>query len=535
MNESQFTQAFGRLTPKPKKVLEYLLKGKNDEEIAQAIKATTGTVRKHIQNTCNLFEIGSEIGGIKKNRREELVRLFSFYKPDLVSNQFSGITAVPMQVNSPPEANHRSRDWADAPDTSVGFYGRETELERIENWIIKENCRLVSILGMPGIGKTSLLAKLGKNIQGNFDYVIWRTLRKGLCLRELITDLLKFFPAPPKAESFERLRTDHLISILIDYLTKFRCLLLFDRWGAILSEKKLAGHYQDKNYLKLIKRLAQEKHKSCLVLTSRERPREIALFEAGSSPTRSWQLQGLSPEAASKILEEKELKGKHAWGKLIELYRGNPFALKIVASPIHELFMGDVTEFLKMSLTGVLLSFQGLVEKELDRLSSLEILILYWLAILQQEVSLVELGDLLPRSETNLISPALMSLRWRSLVEQKAPGKFTLQPILRECVTNRLVQEICQEIQQYENTKQLSLLRTYELDKSPDPGEVKEGRHRPIVSLINNRLLAENGLIVSNKIMTMLKEILADVEKAPQKFGHGQTNLKNLLDNLQNS
>src|SRR5436309_13504108 len=37
--------------------------------------------------------------------------------------------------------------WGEAPDVE-GFYGRTEELGRIEEWIIKDHCRIVVILGV---------------------------------------------------------------------------------------------------------------------------------------------------------------------------------------------------------------------------------------------------------------------------------------------------------------------------------------------------------------------------------------------------
>ncbi|BAZ10952.1 WD-repeat protein [Calothrix sp. NIES-4071] len=54
-------------------------------------------------------------------------------------------------------------DWGEAVDVSV-FYGRAQELATLEEWIINDNCRLIVLLGMGGIGKTSLSVKLAQKL-----------------------------------------------------------------------------------------------------------------------------------------------------------------------------------------------------------------------------------------------------------------------------------------------------------------------------------------------------------------------------------
>ena len=46
-------------------------------------------------------------------------------------------------------------DWGDAPMVPT-FYGRERELATISQWVIEDRSRVVSVLGMGGIGKSAL-------------------------------------------------------------------------------------------------------------------------------------------------------------------------------------------------------------------------------------------------------------------------------------------------------------------------------------------------------------------------------------------
>lgn len=46
-----------------------------------------------------------------------------------------------------------SIDWGDAIDVAI-FYNRTQELATLQTWITQDGCRLVTLLGMGGMGKT---------------------------------------------------------------------------------------------------------------------------------------------------------------------------------------------------------------------------------------------------------------------------------------------------------------------------------------------------------------------------------------------
>jgi len=76
-----------------------------------------------------------------------------------------------------------------APDVSSGFYHRSSEIKQLQKWIINEECRVVALLGIPGIGKTALAAKVVQEIKGQFDRVIWRSLNQNTPLDSLLGTL----------------------------------------------------------------------------------------------------------------------------------------------------------------------------------------------------------------------------------------------------------------------------------------------------------------------------------------------------------
>ncbi|HAA33323.1 MAG TPA: hypothetical protein DCE56_43380 [Cyanobacteria bacterium UBA8553] len=430
------------------------------------------------------------------------------------------------------------QDWGEAIDIST-FYGRTVELTELEHWIVTDRCRIVTILGMGGIGKTSLSVKLAEQIQPSFEYLIWRSLRNAPPVQELLADLIEFLSDGQETEL--QPTVEGRVSQLIEYLRKHRCLLLLDDVEIVLRSGGLAGQYREgyQGYGELIRRVGQERHQSCLVLTSREKPIEIASLAGATLPVRALRVKGLPKEDARKILEAKGFSTlKRGWEELIALYRGNPLALKIIATTIQEIFNGDISQFLDQSTLVLGDILPSLLYQQFERLSDLEKGIIYCVAIETEPISIPELKSDLRFSGASLseLLSALESLKRRSLLEEEPSTEgstafLTLQPVIRKYVTNQLIEQVCKDIltvAKNQSIDKLGLLRSHALLKEQEEDNVREIHFRLIVRRVMDRLHVMSRS--ANSVEQQLHEVLILLKgQSPQAVGYAKINILNLL------
>src|SRR2546422_4396841 len=67
-------------------------------------------------------------------------------------------------------------DWGEALAV-LSFYDRQREVASLTQWVVQERCRVASVLGMGGIGKSALAARVMHQLAPHFEVVLWRSLR----------------------------------------------------------------------------------------------------------------------------------------------------------------------------------------------------------------------------------------------------------------------------------------------------------------------------------------------------------------------
>ncbi len=425
------------------------------------------------------------------------------------------------------------KEMGDAPDP-FSFYGRIDELATLKQWILGDveqqgmpPCRLIAVLGMGGIGKTSLVVKLAEQLQDQFEFVIWRSLLNAPPLTEILADWIQFLSKQQEVQVPGNL--DRCLSRLRDYLQTYRCLLILDNVETILAGGVLTGQYRTgyEDYGQLFEQIGKTAHQSCLVITSREKPQEVARLEGKMRPVRSLPLQGLGILEGRQIsVEVGDIVGSDSeWQALVEFYQGNPLGLEMATKFIGEFCAGRIDRFFGSGQL-VFHDLQDLLGLHFDRLSEFEQEIVYWLAIHREPVSLSQLShDLLFPDHKSQTTSTLQSLKRRWILSSSNfdSGAFTLQPVLLEYMTHQIIRQVFQEIL----TGQINLLHRFALIQAQSRDYIREVQVRVILNPLTVQL--REHLRTEAMIRQHLDALLQSIRDKPELgLGYAAGNLLNL-------
>jgi hypothetical protein len=241
---------------------------------------------------------------------------------------------IPTEPQNPQQTSKKPHiDLGDAPEIFT-FFDRTSELSTLENWITRDRTRLIALLGISGIGKTTLSLGLINQIKTQFDYIIYRSLRFSPTLEATLTNLLQIFSQQTETPQ----NIDTKIFQLLNYLRNNRCLIVLDDVQMLFCSGQPPGQYKSEceDYQLFFKLIAEVCHQSCLMLNSSEKPREIVRLEKEYHPVRSFELGSLGI-AAKDILKSEKLSDEETWETLIDIYQGSPLWLELTATLIREL------------------------------------------------------------------------------------------------------------------------------------------------------------------------------------------------------
>ena len=425
-------------------VLRGTLQRETYKEIAKDFDCSESRIREIGSELWQILsqELGEDVS--KSNVRSAIERLqnsnvVSFAQDVVVSGSFNicGEARHPpnipnshppnQEIANPKQTKTLHQDLSEMPELG-DFFDRTPELHTLTTWILQQRCRLITLTGISGIGKTTLAVQLVQQIKDEFDYAVWYTLDEFPTLDKFQSNLIQLFSNSEKQDSSP---TNQKRLPLIKYLQNHRCLIVLDDVHNLFCSGEFAGKYKPEceEYRSLFKQIEKLSHQSCFLLIGWEQPREVTQVKNQNTSIRTLQLKGLDIAAGQEILRDYGLEESDNTEALIHRYQGNPLWLKSVATLIQDLG-GGVTELLPNDTILLPEELKDVLQQQFDRLSELEKQVICLLAKESQPIDRAKLleNDIIPASD---LLNALQSLSRRCLIEQQA-NFYTISPVLRQ-------------------------------------------------------------------------------------------------------
>jgi len=432
-----FTKTGKHLDGLQETVITGVYEGKTYDEIADDCNRSESRVRNVGRQLWQILseQLGENVN--KYNFRSTIERIANYFNVTNSSHQVFGLinSNINLCSNNPQDSskntepdsyNKKYHDLTLAPKIT-SFYDRTTELQTLSRWLIDQNLHLVSVLGLSGIGKTTLVKQfVDLNLQ-HFDVVIWKNLKLSQSLDGIINEIIT-------GVDRDSIQTDNKLTQFFNLLRQQRCLIVLDDFQELFIKGELAGEFktESKNFQNLLKMMTNIEHQSSLILISQEQCQEMISMDEELYPIKCLEIQGLDN---TEILKKWGLKDDEAWAKLSDMYGGNFVDLKDIASLIKSIFGGKVADFLKEDTLIVTKDMKSRLTELFKRLSPTEQEIVLQLSKFDVPVSREDLRQSLSLSSMDLMN-GLRSLRERYLLKRIEGEKvlFDLSLVVREYV-----------------------------------------------------------------------------------------------------
>ncbi len=221
------------------------------------------------------------------------------------------------------------------------FLGREKELEEIEKWLKSKELKVLSLWGIAGVGKTTLMAKVAGDVKTK---VFWYRFHDWSTPRNMLSRLSEFLEKEKKEALKLYLEENTVIdfgdiqALLQTQLAKIEALLIFDDF-----------HRANESVLHLFEAIFEALEGLSaikMVLIGREMPRFYDRRDVlVKKRVLEYQLEGLDRKSSLKLLEMRNIDSAHH-DEIYECTKGHPLSLELVEATKNGLGKKNMEQYL---------------------------------------------------------------------------------------------------------------------------------------------------------------------------------------------
>ncbi|PWB77815.1 MAG: hypothetical protein C3F07_00425 [Anaerolineales bacterium] len=244
------------------------------------------------------------------------------------------------EAASPPKPYH-----SHLPVSPTPLFGRDHELDLIPKQMLEPSCRLLTLTGPGGIGKTRLAIEVGRALEPHFPDGVHFISLAGVGMPELI------LPAIADALGFGFSGPADLTIQLINLLHDKKTLLIFDNMEHLLNGRELLGG------------ILQDTHQLKMIVTSREQMhlQWEWLFEVqGLTLPEEGNEHALETNSAIQLFVQRARQASQGFTlesddgsavvRICRLVGGLPLAIELAASWVRVLSVREIARELEKSL-----------------------------------------------------------------------------------------------------------------------------------------------------------------------------------------
>ncbi len=431
------------------------------------------------------------------------------------------------------------------PVSPTSFVGRAAELDEISDLMANPACRLVTLVGPGGIGKTRLAIQAAALQVGAFpDGIIWVSLQPLSSPEFLVTAIAEACRYKFVAQQPARLQ-------LLNYLSRQRLLLALDNFEHLLPGAELVSA--------ILEAAPQVK----VLVTSRE---VLGLREEWIRPVQGLTFPGedeaaaLEEFSAIQLFAERARQGQPAFSleqegacaaRVCRLVQGMPLAIELAAAWLRTLSCAEVVNEIQHSLDFLATGLKNIPERHRSMravfdqswrlLSPVERQAFKKLSVFQggfrrdaaDFVAGADLAVLQALLDKSLLSAAAGRYAMHELLRQFALEKLDEAPQERQRTQDRHAVYFSQFLQRQESrlkgSQQLPALA--EIDAEIDNVRVAWRRAVEVGMELEIRQ-AMNGLVLYYQMRSRQPEALEAFQRAVQRFEEGSPELKSLLETV---